>query len=124
MTAMPPVSNRELARRHSKAPYIWFALALCVLGLAFGLYYAFTGTVKQASHIGVATRWIPTQRTWHPNVGYYCAANLSTTDANYLATVVNAAPTAASHKAMLAFWHTQTPANLATVQSSYVCKGK
>jgi hypothetical protein len=134
MQAYPVHGESPTHKSRWRSPWRWFGIAAAIAALALGIGYGVVGVAqhhKATTHYGIfATHWVPTEKTWHPSTGYYCAGvggfSSPKPDPNVVATVVNAAPTKAAHEATLALWRDlvagrSTSTALAAVQTAYTC---
>lgn len=123
--------ERGRHRRWRSGPWPWYIAAAIIAAVALVAVLVATLDVGRAAvHPGIT----PSVKAslWKPNVGYYCAGlgELSTPGQNalFIATVANAAPTAASRSAVLALYHDfthdltpSTGADVARIVASYPC---
>ena len=131
---MASVNGEEHGRRRwlRSGPWPWYIAAAVIAAVALVAVLVATLVVGRAAvHFGIT----PSVRAslWKPNAGYYCAGlgELSTPlgqNALLIATVANAAPTAASRSAVLAYYHDfthdltpSTGADVARIVASYPC---
>jgi hypothetical protein len=129
---MASVSGEERVRWWRSGPWRWYIVAALIAAVV--LVAALVATLalgRAAVHPGIT----PSVKAslWKPNVAYYCAGldELSTPlgqNTLYISTVANAAPTAASRSAVLAYYqdftHDLTPstgADIARIVASYPC---
>ena len=132
---MASVSGEE-RRRHQwwrrSGPWPWYIAAALIAAVALVAALVVTLVVGRAAvHPGIT----PSVKAslWKPNAGYYCAGlgELSTPlgqNTLFISTLANAAPTAASRSAVLAYYHDfthdltpSTGADIARIVASYAC---
>jgi hypothetical protein len=118
--------------RHRSGPWPWYIMAAFTAAVALVTMLVATLVVGRAA---VHPSFVPSVEAslWKPNPGYYCASQseLSTPlgqNALYISTVANAAPTAESRSAVLAYYHDfthhltpPTETDVARVLASYHC---
>jgi hypothetical protein len=131
---MASVNGEERGRHRwwRSGPWPWYIAAALIAAVALVAALVATLVVGRAAvHPGIT----PSVKAslWKPNAGYYCAGlgELSTPlgqNALYISTVANAAPTAASRSAVLAYYHDfthdltpSTGADDARIVASYPC---
>ena len=130
---MASVSGEERGRHRwwSSGPWPWYIAAALIAAVALVAALGATLVVGRAAvHPGIT----PSVKAslWKPDAGYYCAGLGELSEpgqsALYIATMANAAPTAASRSAVLAYYHDfthdlapSTGADVARIVASYPC---
>jgi len=131
---MASVNGEERGRHRwwRPGPWPWYIATAFISAVALVAALVATLDVERAA---VHPGFTPSVKAslWKPNAGYYCAGlgELSTPlgqNALYISTVANAAPTAASRSAVLAYYHDfthdlspSTGADVARIVTSYPC---